>query len=229
MDKKNFIAIAIDGPSASGKSTVAKLLASKLNFLYVDTGAMYRAYTLAVLNASLDPKNEEESDSLINKIEISFNDENHITLNGKDVSKEIRENDVANNVSYIASYKNIRLFLVSLQQKIANNKNIVMDGRDIGTYVLKDAEVKIFLNANVEERAKRRFNENKEKNIKTSYEDCLENIKKRDYIDSHRDFCPLRKAEDAILIDSTDLTIDEVVSKMEEIIKKKGYKLWVYL
>ncbi len=225
MDKKNFIAIAIDGPSASGKSTVAKLLASKLNFLYVDTGAMYRAYTLAVLNASLDPKNEEESDSLINKIEISFNDENHITLNGKDVSKEIRENDVANNVSYIASYKNIRLFLVSLQQKIANNKNIVMDGRDIGTYVLKDAEVKIFLNANVEERAKRRFNENKEKNIKTSYEDCLENIKKRDYIDSHRDFCPLRKAEDAILIDSTDLTIDEVVSKMEEIIKKKGYKL----
>ena len=225
MDKKNFIAIAIDGPSASGKSTVAKLLASKLNFLYVDTGAMYRAYTLAVLNASLDPKNEEESNSLINKIEISFNDENHITLNGKDVSKEIRENNVANNVSYIASYKNIRLFLVSLQQKIANNKNIVMDGRDIGTYVLKDAEVKIFLNANVEERAKRRFNENKEKNIKSSYEDCLENIKKRDYIDSHRDFCPLRKADDAILIDSTNLTIEEVVFKMEEIIKSKGYSL----
>lgn len=229
MDKKNFIAIAIDGPSASGKSTVAKLLASKLNFLYVDTGAMYRAYTLAVLNASLDPKNEEESNSLINKIEISFNDENHITLNGKDVSKEIRENNVVNNVSYIASYKNIRLFLVSLQQKIANNKNIVMDGRDIGTYVLKDAEVKIFLNANVEERAKRRFNENKEKNIKSSYEDCLENIKKRDYIDSHRDFCPLRKADDAILIDSTNLTIEEVVFKMEEIIKSKGYSLWVYL
>ena len=229
MDKKNFISIAIDGPSASGKSTVAKLLASKLNFLYVDTGAMYRAYTLAVLNASLDPKNEEESNSLINKIEISFNDENHITLNGKDVSKEIRENNVANNVSYIASYKNIRLFLVSLQQKIANNKNIVMDGRDIGTYVLKDAEVKIFLNANVEERAKRRFNENKEKNIKSSYEDCLENIKKRDYIDSHRDFCPLRKADDAILIDSTNLTIEEVVSEMEEIIKSKGYSLWVYL
>lgn len=229
MDKKNFIAIAIDGPSASGKSTVAKLLASKLNFLYVDTGAMYRAYTLAVLNASLDPKNEEESNSLINKIEISFNDENRITLNGKDVSKEIRENDVANNVSYIASYKNIRLFLVSLQQKLANNKNIVMDGRDIGTYVLKDAEVKIFLNANVEERAKRRFNENKEKNIESSYEDCLENIKKRDYIDSHRDFCPLRKAEDAILIDSTNLSIEEVVSKMEEIIKSKGYALWVCL
>ncbi len=225
MDKKNFIAIAIDGPSASGKSTVAKLLASKLNFLYVDTGAMYRAYTLAVLNASLDPKNEEESNSLINKIEISFNDENHITLNGKDVSKEIRENNVANNVSYIASYKNIRLFLVSLQQKIANNKNIVMDGRDVGTYVLKDAEVKIFLNADVEERAKRRFNENKEKNIKSSYEDCLENIKKRDYIDSHRDFCPLRKADDAILIDSTNLTIEEVVFKMEEIIKSKGYSL----
>lgn len=229
MDKKNFIAIAIDGPSASGKSTVAKLLASKLNFLYVDTGAMYRAYTLAVLSASLDPKNEEESNSLINKIEISFNDENRITLNGKDVSKEIRENDVANNVSYIASYKNIRLFLVSLQQKLANNKNIVMDGRDIGTYVLKDAEVKIFLNANVEERAKRRFNENKEKNIESSYEDCLENIKKRDYIDSHRDFCPLRKAEDAILIDSTNLSIEEVVSKMEEIIKSKGYALWVCL
>ena len=229
MDKKNFISIAIDGPSASGKSTVAKLLASRLNFLYVDTGAMYRAYTLAVLSSSLNPKNEEESDSLIWKIEINFDENNHVCLNGKDVSKEIRENNVADNVSYIASYKNIRLFLVSLQQKIANNKNIVMDGRDIGTYVLKDAEVKIFLSADVEERARRRYNENKEKGIDTSYEECLENIKKRDYIDSHRDFCPLRPASDAIHIDSTNLSIEEVVSKMEEIIKKKGYLLWVSL
>ncbi len=221
--KKNCVSIAIDGPSASGKSTVAKLLASKLNYLYVDTGAMYRAYTLAVIKAGLDPKNEEASNSLIGKIEISFNENNKITLNGEDVSKEIRDNDVANNVSYIASYKNIRLFLVSLQQKIADNKNIVMDGRDIGTYVLKDAEVKIFLNADVEERARRRFIENKENGFETSYEACLENIKKRDYIDSHRDFCPLRQAEDAILLDSTKLSIDEVVEKMEEIIRSKGF------
>lgn len=225
MENKKNIKIAIDGPSASGKSTVAKILAKKLNFLYVDTGAMYRAYTLAVLKANIDPKNEELSDTLINKIDIDFNEEGKVLLNNIDVSKEIRDNDVADNVSYIASYKNIRLFLVALQQKIANNKSVVMDGRDIGTYVLKDAEVKIFLVADVNERAKRRYYENKEKGIESSLESCLENLKKRDYIDSHRSFCPLTPAADSIHLDSTNLSIEETVSKIEEIIKNKGYSL----
>ena len=146
-------------------------------------------------------------------------------LDGKDVSKEIRENFVANNVSYIASYKEIRLFLVSLQQEIAKGKNVVMDGRDIGTYVLKDAQVKIFLCAKEEERARRRYLENIENGRETSFEDCLANIKKRDYIDSHREFCPLKQAEDAIILDSTDMKIEEVVEKMMEIIKEKGIEL----
>ena len=198
MENK-YISIAIDGPSASGKSTVAKILAKDLSFVYVDSGAMYRAYTLAVLQASLDPKNEEESNKLINKI------------------------DVANNVSYIASYKNVRLFLVDLQRKIAKGKNIVMDGRDIGTYVLENAQVKIFLVANEDERARRRFHENQQKGIETTFEACLENIKKRDYIDSHRSFCPLKPAPDSILLDSTKLSIKEVTNKIKEIIKEKGF------
>lgn len=176
MDK--FVSIAIDGPSASGKSTVAKILASKVNFTYIDTGAMYRAFTLAVIKNGLDPKNETESDSLIGKIDISFDSNNKICLNGEDVSKEIRDNEVADNVSYIASYKNIRLFLVDLQRKIAKGRNVVMDGRDIGTYVLQDAQLKIFLVADVNERGKRRFLENQSKNIESSFDDSLANIKK---------------------------------------------------
>ena len=214
--------IAIDGPSASGKSTVAKLIAKKLNFLYIDTGAMYRAFTLAVIENGLDPKSEEESDSLIGKIQISFNNENHITLNGKDVSERVRENDVADNVSYIASYKNIRLHLVDLQRKIANDKNVVMDGRDIGTYVLENADLKIYQIASSEERAKRRYKENLEKGIKTSYEECLDNINKRDYIDSHRSFCPLHPAKDSIEVNTTNMSIEEVCNTIIDIAKSKG-------
>ncbi len=220
MDR--YVSIAIDGPSASGKSTVAKILSSKLNYTYIDTGAMYRAFTLAVIKNGLDPKNEIESDSLIGKIDISFNDNNEICLNGENVSKEIRENNVADNVSYIASYKNIRLFLVDLQRKIAKGRNVVMDGRDIGTYVLTDAQLKIFLVADINERGKRRFLENQSKNIESSYDESLANIKKRDYIDSHREFCPLEPAKDAIFIDSTLLNADEVAEEILHNAKIKG-------
>ncbi len=216
--------IAIDGPSASGKSTVAKLIAKKLGFLYIDTGAMYRAFTLAVIEANLDPKSEEESNSLIGKVDISFNEIYHITLNGKDVDARVRENDVANNVSYIASYKEIRLHLVDIQRKIASNKSVVMDGRDIGTYVLPNADLKIYQVATPEERAKRRYKENLEKGIETTFEACLENINKRDYIDSHRSFCPLHPAEDSIEINTTDMSIDEVVNAILEIAYSKGIK-----
>lgn len=220
----NNYSIAIDGPSASGKSTVAKIIAKKLGYLYVDTGAMYRAFTYAVIKAGLDPQSEEDANSLIGKIEISFNENYCVTLNSQDVSKEIRDNDVANNVSYIASYKNVRLFLVDLQRKIARNRSVVMDGRDIGTYVLKDAALKIYQIASAEERARRRYRENIEKGIETSYEACLENVNKRDYIDSHRSFCPLRPAEDSIMINTTNMTIDEVVNEILSIASARGMK-----
>lgn len=216
------VSIAIDGPAASGKSTIAKIIATKLGFLYIDTGAMYRAFTLGVIEHGLNPQNEEESNSLIGKIKIGFNEKNHITLDGKDVDERVRENDVANNVSYIASYKEIRLHLVDIQRDIAKNTSVVMDGRDIGTYVLPDATLKIFQIADVEERAKRRYMENLQKGINSTEEDCLENLKNRDYIDSHRDFAPLKPAEDSIKIDTTSLKISEVVEKILSIIKERG-------
>jgi CMP/dCMP kinase len=218
---KNY-SIAIDGPSASGKSTIAKILATRLNFTYIDTGAMYRAFTLAVLNHGLDAKNEEQCESLIGKIEIDFDENNHITLDGEDVSSRVRENDVANNVSYVSTYKNVRLCLVDIQRKLANNRSVIMDGRDIGTYVLPNASVKFFQIADVHERAERRYMENLEKGIQTTREECLENLKKRDYIDSHRDFAPLKPANDSILIDTTNLKISDVVEKMLGILKEKG-------
>ena len=214
--------IAIDGPSASGKSTIAKILATRLGFTYIDTGAMYRAYTLAVLNNRLDPKSEEECDSLIGKIVIDFDENNHITLDGEDVSSRVRENDVADNVSYVSTYKNVRLHLVDIQRKLASNRSVIMDGRDIGTYVLPNASIKFFQVADVNERAERRYMENLEKGIQTTRAECLENLKKRDYIDSHREFAPLKPADDSILIDTTNLKISDVVDKMLVILKDKG-------
>lgn len=216
--------IAIDGPSASGKSTVAKIIAKRLGYIYVDTGAMYRAFTLAVLRAGIDPKDEEKSCTLIGKINISFDAENNITLDGENVAKEVRSNEVADNVSYIASYKEIRLFLVEAQRKIAQNVSVVMDGRDIGTYVLQNADLKIFQIASAEERAKRRYLENKEKGLKTSYEECLDNVNKRDYIDSHRAFCPLRPAENSVQINTTEMTIGEVVNRILQLAAERGLR-----
>jgi len=216
--------IAFDGPSAGGKSTIAKMLATKYGFLYVDTGAMYRAFTLGVINAGLDPKNEEISNSLIGKIKIWFNEKNHVTLDGVDVDERVREPDIADNVSYIATYKQIRLHLVDIQRALASNRSIVMDGRDIGTYVLPNASLKIYQIADVKVRATRRYLQNLEKGINSTYEDCLANLEKRDYIDSHRAFAPAVAAEDAIQLDTTYMTINEVLNKIEELMAERGIK-----
>ena len=221
-----MISVAIDGPAAAGKSTIAKKVAKELNFTYIDTGAMYRAVTLYVLNKGLDPKDEELSCSLIDEINIVLDSSNRVFLNGNDVTKDIRLRNVADNVSYIASYKKIRLFLVEQQRKMAETSSVVMDGRDIGSYVLPNADVKIFQVASVEKRAQRRYDENLSKNIECTYEEVENELRKRDHIDSSRDFAPLTKAIDAIEVDTSNMSIDEVVDKMLNIIRERiGDKL----
>ena len=215
------IAIAIDGPAAAGKSTVAKLVAKKLGFTYIDTGAMYRAVTLYCLEKNVDCQNDEEVNKLINEIRIELHPDYRVVLNDRDVTKEIRSTPVAQNVSYIAANKAVRLFLVDQQRLLAENTSVVMDGWDIGTYDLPNAEVKIFQIASVETRAKRRYLENIEKGIECTLEDIHEKIKMRDRIDSGRAFAPLSKADDAISLDTSDLTIDEVVSAILKIIDEK--------
>ena len=219
MDKR--IAIAIDGPAAAGKSTIAKRVAKLLGLVYIDTGAMYRAFTYAVLKRGIDPEDEKASCSIIPEVKIELCEDGRVLCNGEDVTRVIREPKVSGNVSYIASYKDIRLALVDMQRDMAKTVSVVMDGRDIGTYVLPDAEVKIFQIASVEKRAERRYIENQEKGIGTSLEDVIEDVRKRDYIDSHRAFAPLKKADDAIELDTSDLTIDESVEAVLKIVKEK--------
>ena len=208
-------------PAAAGKSTVAKIVAKRLGFVYIDTGAMYRAFTWYVLHRGLDPKNEEASCSLIPEVRISLKEDGSVFVCGHDVTRAIREPLVSSNVSYIASYKGIRLALIELQRELGEKDNCVMDGRDIGSYVLPHAEVKIFQIASVETRAKRRFLENQEKGIPTTYEEVVADVKNRDYIDSHRDFDPLMQAEDAIPLDTSDMTIEEVVDAILRIVEEK--------
>ena len=215
------VAIAIDGPAAAGKSTVAKIVAKRLGFVYIDTGAMYRAFTWYVLHRGLDPKDEKASCSLIPEVRISLKEDGSVFVCGHDVTRAIREPLVSSNVSYIASYKGIRLALIDLQRELGEKDNCVMDGRDIGSYVLPHAEVKIFQIASVETRAKRRFLENQEKGIPTTYEEVVADVKNRDYIDSHRDFDPLMQAEDAIPLDTSDMTIEEVVDAILRIVEEK--------
>src|SRR5574344_438880 len=215
------IAVAIDGPAAAGKSTVAKKVAEIKGFYYIDTGAMYRAFTWYCLEKGIDCQDEKACVSLIPEIHIELKP-NHIVLcNGQDVSKEIRETRVSSQVSYIASYKSIRLALVESQRKMAEKDSVIMDGRDIGTYVLPNAEVKIFQIASVETRAVRRYEENLGKGIKCTLEEIDADVRKRDYIDSHREFAPLKAAPDAVLLDTSYMTVDEVVKNVLDIIDEK--------
>lgn len=215
------ISIAIDGPAAAGKSTVAKRVAHALGFTYIDTGAMYRAVTYAVLKAGLDPKKEEDAVAVLENLDIDLREDGKVFCNNEDVTKLIRKTDVSGNVSYIAAMKPVRLALIEMQRHLAEKESVVMDGRDIGSYVLPYAEVKIFQIASPEIRAKRRYDEDQEKGIPATYEEVLEEVKKRDYIDSHRDFDPLVAAEDSISLDTSSMNIEEVVDAILKIVKEK--------
>lgn len=217
------IKIAIDGPASSGKSTIAKLLAEEYNLLYVDTGAMYRTLTYAALQAGIPVDDEEQLIQLLNQISITFKRGQTgqlVFLNGKDVTKEIRENDVTNNVSMVASFEKVRKELVRQQREIAKDSGVAMDGRDIGTVVLPAADVKIFLVASVDERAQRRHQENLEKGFASDLEKLKEEIKARDEFDSNREVSPLKQAQDAIRLDTTSLSIAEVVTACKNIIQE---------
>ncbi|MCI3029639.1 MAG: (d)CMP kinase [Desemzia incerta] len=221
MDKK--LRIAIDGPASAGKSTVAKILASDLNYIYCDTGAMYRVLTLQALRHDVDVEDESKLVALLKDTDITFEPDGNqqkVFLNGENVTTDIRQPDVTNAVSAVSAHKGVREELVRRQQVIAEAGGIVMDGRDIGTAVLPDAEVKIFLVASAKERAERRYKENISKGIETPLEVLQKEIEDRDYKDSHREVSPLVQADDAVLLDTTSLSIDEVVGKMKEIILK---------
>ncbi len=222
------ISIAIDGPASSGKSTVAKIIANELNYIYTDTGAMYRAVTYLAIKHHIAFSDETELVDLINKHPISFeqmSDGQHVFVAGQDVTSDIRQPDVTRAVSEVAAHSKVREALVAIQKKIGEDGGVVMDGRDVGTAVLPKAEVKIFLVASVSERAQRRHKENLEKNIPTDLEELTKEIQARDEYDSTRKVSPLKQAEDAIRIDTTGKTIQEVVQAIKEVIQQKGYFL----
>lgn len=206
--------IAIDGPSGAGKSTISKMLAKKLGIIYLDTGAMYRAVALYVSRKGADVNDRDKVVPLLTEIGIEFRgegDEKRIYLNGEDVSAAIREHAVSKMASDVSKIKEVRLFLVEQQRAIAKKNDVVLDGRDITSFVLPDSKYKFFLTATPEERARRRYEELKAKGSDISYETVLADVNDRDYNDTHRDFAPLVQTEDAVLIDSTDLSTDEVI------------------
>jgi cytidylate kinase len=226
------ISIAIDGPAGSGKSTIAKVVASKFGYVYIDTGAMYRAITLKALRNNIPLTDSKYLTDLANKTSIKLEYEPlgqgtrlHVIMDDTDVSEEIRTLEVTKNVSVVAAVAGVREAMVNLQRNMAQNGGVVMDGRDIGTVVLPKAELKIFLTASVTERSKRRWLELKEKGITVNIEELEEQIRQRDFYDSHREVDPLRQAKQAILLDTTNLNIDQVVAKVIELAIVKGAKI----
>ena len=215
----NNIIVAIDGPAGSGKSTIAKIIAKKFNFTYIDTGAMYRMITLYLLENNIDFDDLKEIEKVLNTVNLDMQGDKFY-LNNVDVTTKIREKIINENVSKVASIKIVRSNLVDLQRKVSNNKNVILDGRDVGTVIFPNAQVKIFLIASPEERARRRYKEFLEKKTEITYEEVLNSIKERDHIDSTRDESPFVKADDAIELDSTNLTIDDVVNFISKEIEK---------
>lgn len=217
------VSIAIDGPAGAGKSTVAKIVAEKLGFQYIDTGAMYRAYTLKILDSGIDPTDEGRVLTLLESTNIDFRD-NRIFLDEAPVDEEIREGRITRNVSYIASYKAVREKMVRLQQDMSTRKSVVMDGRDITTVVLPDADFKFFVTATAEERGRRRYLELTGKGVEgITLEDTIADIKRRDTFDSTREESPLTKTEDSYLVDTTYMAIEEAVEHIIAIVNNKNY------
>lgn len=207
--------VAIDGPAGAGKSTIAKRVAKELDFIYVDTGAMYRAIALYILRKNISAEDEAAIEDICDEIvvELKYVDGvQQVWLNGEDVSGLIREEAVGNMASASSVYPCVRAKLLSLQQDLAAKENVIMDGRDIGTCVLPNAQAKIYLTASVETRAKRRFQELEQKGIACDLQEIMKDIEDRDYRDMHREIAPLKQAEDAYLVDSSNMTIDEVVA-----------------
>lgn len=223
MTKPAFFQVAIDGPASAGKSTIAKILAQNLHFVYVDTGAMYRAVTVAAKKAGLSYEDEAGITALLPKITIEFKPGTpvqRVFLNGQEVTDEIRSTETTNNVSLVSSYAAVRKDMVNKQREMTEKNPVIMDGRDIGTTVLPNAQVKIFLVASVDERAERRYKENKQKGMAVDLKTLKEEIEARDYKDSHRAISPLTKADDAIVVDTTGIGIDQVVAKIKTIIEE---------
>lgn len=216
--------VAIDGPAGAGKSTIAKRLAKELNFIYVDTGAMYRAIGLYMLNNNIDGADEEKVSQAVKDVNVSLQYKDGaqlVLLNDVDVSGKIRTEEVSAMASQTSAYKAVREKLLDLQRNMAAENDVLMDGRDIGTTILPNADVKIYLTASVETRAKRRYDEYVAKNIPCDFNEIAEDIKTRDHNDMTREISPLKKADDAIEVDSSDMTIDEVVETIKNICKEK--------
>lgn len=218
-------AIAIDGPSGAGKSTIARAAAKRFGFIYVDTGAIYRTVGLAAYRGGIDRRDASAVEALLPQLEIAMRytdaGEQHMYLNGEDVTALIREPEISICASDVAALPSVRAFLMELQRRMARENSVIMDGRDIGTVVLPDAEVKIFLTASAEARARRRLLELEQKGMKQSFDEVLRDIKYRDEQDSHRAAAPLKKAEDAIAVDTSELNFDESLELVVKIIRQK--------
>ena len=219
--------IAVDGPAGSGKGTITKSVANKIGFAKLDTGALYRCVTLETINNKIDLNDISKIVDIARNMQVKFiknensNELDYVFLNGKEVTKDIRSNEVNNIISNISTIKELREEMLNIQRKMAENQNTIMEGRDIGTVVFPNADLKIYLNADIEERAKRRYKENIEKGIDTTYEEVLNILKNRDKIDMEREVAPLKKAEDAIEIDSTNMTIEEVTNEIVRLYNEK--------
>ncbi len=220
-----MISIAIDGPSGAGKSTMARKVAAELNYLYVDTGAIYRSVSLYAYRTGVDKTDSEKIVSLLPEIHIDMQYQadgiQHMILNGEDVTDAIRQNEVSLYTSAVAAIPAVRAFLLDLQRNLAATHNVIMDGRDIGTVVLPDATVKIYLTASAEARAKRRWLELHEKGDPITLEQVLEDVQQRDYNDTHRDVAPLRQAEDAVLVDTTECDLEESYQLLLKTIRER--------
>ena len=219
-----MVSVAIDGPAGAGKSTLARRLASDLGYIYVDTGAMYRTIGLYALRAGKDPKDNEAVNALLPEISLrlaTLDGEQHIYLGEEDVSTAIRTEEAGMAASAVGANPAVRAYLLDTQRNMAKTQNVLMDGRDIGTVVLPDATVKIFLTAAPEARARRRWLEYQQKGMEVAFEDVLADVKQRDYQDTHRAAAPLKQAEDAVLLDTSDLNFEQSLAAMKKIIAEK--------